>query len=130
MGHSLDRFPLARQGKIVKKKWGKELIIENNDLYCGKLLIFKKNASFSMHFHMEKDESWYVADGEFDLYYVDTENAKCKSASLKKGDCIRIFPGMPHQLECKTDNGTIFEVSTTHRDEDSYRLWREEDRRG
>jgi hypothetical protein len=26
----------------VPKGWGEELIIENNEKYCGKLLIFKK----------------------------------------------------------------------------------------
>ena len=34
--------PNVRRGTEVKKGWGKEIIIENNDQYCGKLLIFNK----------------------------------------------------------------------------------------
>ena len=44
----------------IEKAWGYELIICNNDNYCGKLLVFKLGARFSMHYHMKKDETWYV----------------------------------------------------------------------
>ena len=30
----------------VPKGWGHEVIIANNELYCGKLLVFKKGANF------------------------------------------------------------------------------------
>ena len=30
----------------IPKGWGHEIIFENNDLYCGKLLVFKKDVSF------------------------------------------------------------------------------------
>ena len=30
----------------IPKGWGHELIIENNELYCGKLLVFKKGAKY------------------------------------------------------------------------------------
>jgi hypothetical protein len=50
---------------FVEKGWGHELIWATNDKYCGKLLKFNKDAKFSMHFHAEKDESWYVLDGRF-----------------------------------------------------------------
>ena len=50
---------------IVPKGWGEELIIENNDMYCGKVLVFNSGCKFSMHYHMIKDETWYVEEGEF-----------------------------------------------------------------
>ena len=33
---------LIHQGCIIPKGWGEEIIIENNELYCGKVLVFKK----------------------------------------------------------------------------------------
>jgi len=115
--------PIVCEGCKVPKGWGEELIIENNDKYCGKLLIFKAGCKFSMHYHMIKDETWYVDKGEFIYRWIDTETAETHEQYLKVGDIVRQRPGQPHQLEAKTE-GTIFEVSTTHSDSDSYRVWK------
>ena len=115
--------PIVCEGCKVPKGWGEELIIENNDKYCGKLLIFKAGCKFSMHYHMIKDETWSVDKGEFIYRWIDTETAETHEQHLKVGDIVRQRPGQPHQLEAKTE-GTIFEVSTTHSDSDSYRVWK------
>jgi mannose-6-phosphate isomerase-like protein (cupin superfamily) len=107
----------------VPKGWGHETIFVNNELYCGKLLVFKKGCKFSMHYHMIKDETWYVNEGEFIYRWIDTEIGETKETTLRVGDSVRQFPGMPHQLEALTD-GVIFEVSTQHFDQDSYRIWK------
>ena len=107
----------------VPKGWGHEVIFENNELYCGKLLVFKKGCKFSMHYHMIKDETWYVKEGEFLYRWIDTETAEVITETLVVGDSVRQLPGQPHQLEALTD-GTIYEVSTQHFDSDSYRVWR------
>jgi quercetin dioxygenase-like cupin family protein len=107
----------------VPKGWGHEIIFENNELYCGKLLVFKKGCRFSMHYHMIKDETWYVQEGEFIYRWIDTETAEVIIETLVPGDSVRQLPGQPHQLEALTD-GTIYEVSTQHFDSDSYRVWR------
>ena len=78
----------------IPKGWGHEIIFENNEKYCGKLLVFKKGCKFSMHYHM-----------------------------IIEGDAVRQIPGQPHQLEALTD-GTVFEASTQHFDSDSYRVWK------
>ena len=115
--------PIVCEGCKVPKGWGEELIIENNEMYCGKLLIFKAGCKFSMHYHMIKDETWYVDKGEFIYRWIDTETAETHEQHLKVGDIVRQRPGQPHQLEAKTE-GTIFEISTTHSDSDSYRVWK------
>jgi quercetin dioxygenase-like cupin family protein len=107
----------------VPKGWGHEVIFVNNELYCGKLLVFKKGCKFSMHYHMIKDETWYVNEGEFIYRWIDTDKGETKETILKVGDSVRQFPGMPHQLEALTD-GVVFEVSTQHFDSDSYRIWK------
>lgn len=121
--------PKVCEGCKVPKGWGEELIIENNELYCGKLLIFKAGCKFSMHYHMIKDETWYVETGEFIYRWIDTETADVHEQKLKPGDIVRQLPGQPHQLEALTD-GKIFEVSTQHFDEDSYRVWKGDSQKG
>jgi len=54
---------LVEECCTIPKGWGREIIIENNEMYCGKILEFKKGCKFSMHFHMEKDETWWVEKG-------------------------------------------------------------------
>lgn len=106
---------------IVPKKWGEEIIIHNGSDYCGKILRFKRGAKFSMHFHIKKSETWYVHNGEFELRYIDPEDATEHTVLLESGDVIEIPIGNPHQL-IAYDDGEIFEVSTQHFDDDSYRV--------
>jgi mannose-6-phosphate isomerase-like protein (cupin superfamily) len=115
--------PVISSGCSIPKGWGGELIIENNEMYCGKLLIFKKGCKFSMHYHLLKDEAWYVNEGEFIYRWIDTETADVHEELLFEGHTVRQRVGQPHQLEAVTD-GIIFEVSTHHDDEDSYRVWK------
>jgi quercetin dioxygenase-like cupin family protein len=44
---------------------------------------------------------------------------------LEKGESVLIERGLPHQLIALEDNSIVFEVSTQHYDEDSYRVYRE-----
>jgi mannose-6-phosphate isomerase-like protein (cupin superfamily) len=107
----------------VPKGWGEEIIITNNELYCGKLMRFKEGAKFSMHYHMIKDETWYINKGLFIYRWIDTDTAETIEHRLIPGDVVRQRPGQPHQLEALID-GEVFEVSTQHFDSDSYRVWR------
>ena len=113
--------PKICEGECVPKGWGEEIIIENNEMYCGKVLIFNQGCKFSMHYHMIKDETWYVEYGEFLYRWIDTETADINEEKLVEGDVVRQRPGQPHQLEALS-NGRIFEVSTHHEDSDSYRV--------
>jgi mannose-6-phosphate isomerase-like protein (cupin superfamily) len=111
--------------KKVEKKWGYELWIHNNADYCGKLLVFTKSGNkFSMHYHMIKDETWYVQKGAFQFDWIDTENGERCYTQIQEGDVIEIKKGLPHQLTALTEEATVFEVSTQHFDEDSYRIYR------
>lgn len=109
------------KSEVVEKGWGNEIIFANNEKYCGKLLNFCSGKKFSMHYHLLKDETWYVAKGKFKLIWIDPADAKQYWMILEVGDVVRNFPGYPHQLEALEDS-TIFEVSTQHFDHDSYRV--------
>lgn len=110
------------EGK-VDKGWGYEIIWATNEKYCGKLMIFERaGAKFSMHFHKEKDETWFVNAGSFKLIYCDTTTATYMEKVLKEGDVWRNLPMVPHQLVALQPNSIIFEVSTPDSVEDNYRI--------
>ena len=112
---------MTRLEGYVNKGWGSELIWATNDKYCGKLMKFNKDAKFSMHFHAQKDETWYVLSGKFEVKYIMTQDASIKSQILEKGSVWRNEPLEPHQLIC-LEEGTIIEVSTPDSVEDNYRV--------
>lgn len=107
---------------FVKKGWGHELIWATTDRYCGKLLKFNKDAKFSMHFHAEKDESWYILSGVFLIKFIETSDASIHDTILREGNIWRNRPLQPHQVIC-LEEGTIIEVSTPDSVEDNYRVF-------
>lgn len=110
------------QGKI-DKGWGMELIWATNEKYSGKILIFDKaGAKMSMHYHKDKDETWFVNSGKFKLRWIDTNTAQLYEQELKEGDVWRNPPMLPHQLEALVPNSMIFEVSTADSVEDNFRI--------
>lgn len=106
---------------IVEKSWGRELWIRNTPDYCGKILEFDKNKNFSMHYHLKKDETWFVLNGSFIMEYFDLEKAIRKQKEIKEGDVVCLCPGVLHKLTAIEDS-RIMEVSTQHFDTDSYRV--------
>ena len=112
---------MTRLEGYVEKGWGNELIWATNDKYCGKMMSFNQGARFSMHFHQDKDETWYVLSGKFVVKYIDTKTAKQYEKELKTGDVWHNPPLLPHQLVC-VEQGTVIEVSTPDSVEDNYRV--------
>lgn len=115
---------MSRLEGFVKKGWGYEIIWATNDLYCGKMMMFEKaGAKFSMHFHKEKDETWFVNNGKFIVRWIDTETATLNERVLVEGSTWHNPPLQPHQLEAITAGSMIFEVSTPDSVEDNYRIF-------
>jgi mannose-6-phosphate isomerase-like protein (cupin superfamily) len=106
---------------VVEKGWGSEFIWATNDKYCGKFLSFNTGARFSMHFHKDKDETWFVLSGKFEVRWIDTEDASVHTESLDEGDVWHNPPLVPHQIIC-LEEGTLIEVSTPDSVEDNYRV--------
>ena len=107
----------------VKKGWGYELIWATNDKYCGKIMVFEKAGSkFSMHFHHEKDETWFINGGRFIVRWIDTKDATLFEKELKEGDTWHNPPLQPHQLEALEPMSSVTEVSTPDSVEDNFRL--------
>lgn len=113
----------TRLNGVVKKGWGYELIWATTEKYCGKIMVFEKAGNkFSMHFHREKDETWFVNSGKFLVRWIDTSSATLYTKELNEGDTWHNPPLQPHQLEALTDNASISEVSTADSVEDNYRI--------
>jgi mannose-6-phosphate isomerase-like protein (cupin superfamily) len=76
-----------------------------------------------MHYHLKKKETWYVNKGTFLLIWIKTENGITYTEELNPGDVITNERGDPHQLIALED-AEVFEVSTKHYDDDSFRIWK------
>lgn len=106
--------------KIVKKVWGKEIWLVNNELYCAKLLSIDPGAKTSVHCHHKKQETFYGLEGAVALIiegktYDLNPNARPKT----------ILPGEFHQFVSMAERADgdeawaiILEVSTHHDDSD------------
>ena len=112
---------MTRQTGHVNKGWGSEEIWVTNDKYCSKFMHFDAGSRFSMHFHREKEETWYVMSGKFMIKYIQTTDAKMFEKIAEKGDIFHNSPLTPHQVIC-LEKGTILEVSTPDSVEDNYRI--------
>lgn len=98
-----------------KKIWGEEIWLVNNDDYCAKLLIVKKQHQCSFHMHKEKDETFVLQSG-----YV-VMDVDYKERLMKPGQAVHIPPETYHRFAGLSDESVILEVSTHHSEEDSYR---------
>ena len=85
---------------FVPKGWGFEKWIVNKEEYCGKLLYFGKLKV---------------------LYGAEDDLEEANSVILEKGDNFYVYPGLRHQMIALEDT-ELFEFSTQHFDEDSYRV--------
>ena len=108
--------------KIVPKGWGYEKWIVNTEEYCGKLLFFNEGKRCSWHYHKQKDETFYLQSGKILLYYGDSDSLDdAEDIVLEAGDKFHIYRGLRHQMVAIEDS-ELFEFSTEHFDEDSYRV--------
>ena len=108
--------------KFVLKGWGFEKWIVNSEEYCGKLLYFVKGKKRYYHFHKLKDEVFYLQSGKILLKYYDEDDiALAHELILNKGDKFHVYRGLRHQMIALEDT-ELFEFSTQHFDEDSYRV--------
>ena len=111
-------FPI----NFVPKGWGFEKWIVNCEQYCGKLLYFVKGRKCSWHYHKIKDEVFYVQSGRILVKFSDEDDLKnAATIELGPGDNFHVYTGLRHQMIALEDT-ELFEFSTQHFDEDSYRI--------
>lgn|SRR3990167_1764861 len=132
----------------IPKGWGGEKWIDNNDLYCGKLLFFVKGKKCSLHMHFDKRETFYINKGKIWVFWSDecdqikkivsesqdgyfgNEAYKTKDITeflektlLEQGDVFHVPQKRLHMMFAVEDT-ELFEFSTHHDDKDSEKLVR------
>jgi quercetin dioxygenase-like cupin family protein len=119
----MEQATPTRLRGVVQKGWGYELIWATTEKYCGKIMVFNRaGAMTSMHFHKEKDETWFVNNGKFKVRYIDTKDSMLYEKELNEGDTWYNAPLMPHQLIALEADSSITEVSTPDSVEDNFRI--------
>ena len=107
---------------FVKKGWGWERWIVNKSEYCGKLLFFNKGKQCSWHYHILKDEVFYLQSGKMVVKYSDEDKIQdAKEIILNPGHNFHVYRGLRHRMIALEDS-ELFEFSTEHFDSDSHRL--------
>ena len=108
--------------KIVPKPWGKESILINTELYCGKIITCKENKWSSngrWHYHISKDETFYILDGFLELDIKRRGTHEIETRILRKGETVRLYPQDRHRF--KSENCRFLEISTMDCETDNYR---------
>lgn len=113
---------LAHAAKqVIKKVWGTEFVIVNEELYCCKLLKLTPGFQCSIHAHGEKDETFIGVQGNVVLHIHNPDKSILKSYPITPGTKRHIFPQTFHSFEAN-NVAWIMEVSTNHDDADVVRL--------
>jgi len=112
-----------------KKGWGLERWIDNNELYCGKLLTVFKGLFCSVHYHKLKTETFFIQSGlitmrvwEKPFVAEDIDIVNVKEFVMEPGDRLVIPPNTPHQFGGILSESVILEISTQHFEADSVRI--------
>lgn len=111
----------------VDKLWGSEHIVTNTEKYCAKVMTMNPKTQVSLHYHMEKEETFILISGKLVIKTVDGSKGKENLHYLNViGDALTLKPGTPHTFFCPTDQigPTVFiEASTQDFKDDSYRIY-------
>lgn len=128
--------------RLFLKSWGFEYWFENNEKYCGKVIQVRHGewSSFgAFHYHKIKDESFLVISGTLIIDVLDLTNVALSAIPnhneiqtqhdplvrrfhLKPFEYIRVHPGVLHRFSGYAGEALFTETSTTHDEEDSYRI--------
>ena len=115
--------------KKVEKEWGYEIWLANDEKedYCGKILFIKEGHHSSMHYHLDKHETFYVLEGVLRVDMLRDRNnpdAHPFTITAKQGESMEMEREQAHMLIPQDGDVKLIEISTFHRDEDSHRLYR------
>jgi mannose-6-phosphate isomerase-like protein (cupin superfamily) len=108
--------------KLVDKGWGQEKWLWNSGLFCGKILYFNSGKKCSFHYHKIKDETFYLQLGKIVVKYsYEDDIDEAKEITLNPGDIFHVPVGLRHQM-IGIEDSELVEFSSTHYEDDSYRI--------
>ena len=107
--------------KRVEKGWGYEVWIVNKE-YCGKLLYFREGKRCSWHYHLVKDEVFYLQSGRLLIKHASHDDLdRAQKTVLIPGMSFSVRTGVRHQM-IALEESELFEFSTHHEEADSIRV--------
>jgi len=118
----------VQNSKIIEKPlWGWEDIIINDEMYCLKRLNLLEGHQFSLQYHKNKKESHYIEEGVVLMQKgMDgkalNNNDSLEYMVLEKRDIVTIPQLTAHRCGSLDGTSCIIEVSTHHKDSDTYKL--------
>ncbi len=76
----MSELPKVKKPKVVEKRWGSEIWFANSHVhdYCGKILKINKSDSSSMHYHLDKHETFYILKGTLVVHLINTDSGEEK----------------------------------------------------
>lgn len=116
-----EKFSATFKGKRYDHLWGYEVWVENNEIYCNKLLVLNSGFTSSWHYHERKDETFVILEGEVLFFYAPKDSMLQTCKVLRAGDTFRIKPFLVHSFQSLTERSVVMEVSTTD-DNDNVKL--------
>jgi mannose-6-phosphate isomerase len=99
----------------VEKPWGHELRWAITDRYLGKLIHVNKGHQLSLQYHVQKDETIFIASGLLDLVLED-DAGTLHVHRMTPGMSARVRPGRRHRFIAVEDT-ELFEVSSPEIDD-------------
>ncbi|MHA2043482.1 MAG: PfkB family carbohydrate kinase [Candidatus Thorarchaeota archaeon] len=108
---------------VVPKKWGYEVWHFNTPTLCMKTLIIYPGHTCSFHWHEIKYEVFTCLDSS-DAGQLFITVGSQPERLLQRGEHVIIQPGVEHSFRVHGKKpGALLELSTHHREGDSYRVW-------
>jgi len=101
---------------IIKKPWGHERIMENNDFYVVKEIFVKAGHRLSLQYHVEKIETLFLVAGDG---YIEHKKRDTRLGFFRPQNMVPKFIGreMVHRIGAGANDALFVEVSTTELDD-------------
>lgn len=114
----MQRTFLRASEKEVRKLWGAEYWLCNNERYAAKILVLEPGFQCSLHYHVIKKETFIVLWGLVKLEVYTPKD----TLYLSPGDKYTLEPGRAHRFTAIDGDAQILEISSTHSDDDVVRI--------
>lgn len=108
----MTQIELLAPKSMGERSWGSELLIAHTPQYLGKLLYMKRGRAGGLQYHVDKDETFYLFEGEA-WVETDTGDGKLTRYLMTPGMSVHVPPGAVHRV-IAIENCTFFEASTPH----------------
>jgi mannose-6-phosphate isomerase len=120
-----SKFTTKPYVKRVEKPWGYELHwVPDGMPYMGKILHIDAGRRLSMQIHDQKQETYWLLNGECDLI-LENSKGELETVHLQKGVGYTTQVGQQHRhhaiSDCDVVEASTGEIGTTIRLEDDYK---------